>query len=157
MPATTCHLSTSHAQLCFKVEWSARSYSSNLFLLSQPSTPPNLLLLSQPSIPPNPLLHSPSTSLSTLSSSTALPPIRKGVNKWRDPLLPVQILDSWVKSKNFPDAEWEPDKKSVVIDGTTYTLMQFGKTHTSHMTIELISCICWMCLCHCLRGREDTA
>ena len=52
---------------------------------------------------------------------------RKGPNKWRDRVLPVEILDDWIKSKNYPPAEWEKDKKSVVVDGQTYTLEQFGK------------------------------
>ena len=52
---------------------------------------------------------------------------RKGPNKWRDRVLPVQILDEWVKSKNFPQAEWGADRRSVTIDGETYTLEQFGK------------------------------
>ena len=52
---------------------------------------------------------------------------RRGPNKWRDMNLPVHLLDEWVKSKNYPDPEWAPDKKSVNIDGEIYTLAQFGK------------------------------
>ena len=42
-------------------------------------------------------------------------------------MLPVEILDDWIKSKNYPPAEWEKDKKSVVVDGQMHTLKQFGK------------------------------
>ena len=52
---------------------------------------------------------------------------RRGPNKWRDAHLPVHILEEWVKSKNFAEPEWSPDKRSVIIDGQRYYLGQFGK------------------------------
>ena len=52
---------------------------------------------------------------------------RRGPNKWRDFLLPCEILENWCREKNFPDPEWSPDHMSVVIDGTQYTLDQFGE------------------------------
>jgi hypothetical protein len=83
------------------------------------------ILISPPLSPPLSLLPSPSPSFSPPLPS--LPgTCRRGPNKWRDPDLPVQILDDWVKSNNFPPPEWSPDKTKVVIDGEKYTLAQFG-------------------------------
>ncbi len=71
----------------------------------------------------------PCGQLLLISSINVLCNIRKGPNKWRDRLLPVQILDEWVKSKNYPMAEWGSDRRSVTIDGEQYTLDQFGESH----------------------------
>ena len=54
--------------------------------------------------------------------------IRRGPNKWRDRLLPVEILDDWTKAKGLPPAEWGvADGKSVAIGDQKYTLSHFGK------------------------------
>ena len=37
-------------------------------------------------------------------------------------MMPVEILDDWVKGKAYPPPEWSPNKKKVVIDGKSYTL-----------------------------------
>ena len=56
---------------------------------------------------------------------------RRGPNKWRDSTYPVEILNDWVRAKDFPEAEWTSDLKSasVTIDGKTYTLDQFGELY----------------------------
>ncbi len=40
---------------------------------------------------------------------------------------PVEILDDWCKNNNLPEPEWSPDHTYVIIDGTKYTLDQFGE------------------------------
>ena len=52
---------------------------------------------------------------------------RRGVTKWRDRELPVQILDEWCKLKFIADPVWSPDHTKVVIEGVEYTLAQFGE------------------------------
>jgi hypothetical protein len=53
--------------------------------------------------------------------------IRHGPNKWRDRLLPVEILDDWIKAKDLPPAEWAADGKAVTIGDQEYTLSHFGE------------------------------
>ena len=53
--------------------------------------------------------------------------LRRGVNKWRDRELPVQILEEWCKVMKYDPPEWSPDKRKVIINRTEeYTLDQFG-------------------------------
>ena len=52
---------------------------------------------------------------------------RQGPNKWRDQLLPEDILNDWIKSKNFPEAQWSVDGDSVIIDGYKHSLEQSGE------------------------------
>ncbi len=53
--------------------------------------------------------------------------IRRGPNKWRDMIFPVEVLDDWCKTNNLPEPEWSPDHSSVIVDGTKYTLSDFGE------------------------------
>ena len=57
---------------------------------------------------------------------------RQGPNRWRDQLLPEAILNEWIKSKNFPEADWSKstDGSSVKIDGKDHDLKQNGKLYT---------------------------
>lgn len=52
---------------------------------------------------------------------------RRGPNKWRDMNYPVEILDDWCKTNNLPEPEWATDHSSVIVDGTKYTLADFGE------------------------------
>ncbi len=53
---------------------------------------------------------------------------RRGPSRWHDQLLPEDILNDWIKSKNFPEAQWTTtDGRSVVVDGNSYDLKQNGK------------------------------
>ena len=59
--------------------------------------------------------------------SNSLFRIRRGPNKWRDRLLPVEILDDLTKAKGLPPTEWAADGKSVTIGDQEYTLSHFGR------------------------------
>ncbi|CAI8014042.1 Myoferlin [Geodia barretti] len=50
---------------------------------------------------------------------------KRGVNKWRDRELPIQILEDWCKMMDFNPPEWSPDKKKVVINHTEYSLDRY--------------------------------
>ena len=55
--------------------------------------------------------------------------LRRGINKWRDRELPVQILEEWCKVMKYDPPEWSPDKRKVIINRTEeYTLDQFGES-----------------------------
>ena len=49
---------------------------------------------------------------------------------------PVEILDEWCKNNNLPEPEWATDHLSVVIDGTKYTLSDFGEYCTLQKYID---------------------
>ena len=51
---------------------------------------------------------------------------RQGINKWRDSALPKEILAEYCLAMNFEEPKWVTSTE-VVVDGTTYTLKQFGK------------------------------
>jgi hypothetical protein len=51
---------------------------------------------------------------------------RRGPNRWRDQLLPEDILNDWIKGKNIPEAQWTSTDGSLV-DGNTRDLKQNGK------------------------------
>lgn len=76
--------------------------------------------------------------------STCTHPHRRGPNKWRDMHYPVDILDEWCKNSNLPEPEWASDNKSVVIDGTKYSLDQFGECKDSYTVVyvERVGCVC---------------
>ena len=61
--------------------------------------------------------------------------IRCGPNKWRDRLLPVEILDDLTKAKDLPPPEWAADGKSVTIGDQEYTLSHFGRHCYSNKVI----------------------
>ena len=67
---------------------------------------------------------------------------RRGVNKWRDRELPVQILEEWCKVMDVNPPEWSHDKTKVIVDHTEYTLDHFGGFSV---------CVC-VCVCVCVRA-----
>ena len=54
------------------------------------------------------------------------PSLRRGVNKWRDRELPVQILEQWCEVMEYEPPEWSHDKKKVIINGKEEILDKFG-------------------------------
>jgi hypothetical protein len=56
---------------------------------------------------------------------------KRGVNKWRDRELPVQILEEWCKVMKYDPPEWSHDKRKVIINRIEeYTLDQFERGRT---------------------------
>ena len=53
--------------------------------------------------------------------------LRRGVNRWRDHLLPSDILSNICKLQSVPGPMWTTNS-SVKFKGQEYTLESFGKT-----------------------------
>ena len=72
------------------------------------------------------------TKLSFSLSPSPFSPLslRRGVNKWRDRELPVQLLEDWCKMMDVNPPEWSHDKRKVVVDHTEYSLDHFGESTT---------------------------
>ena len=64
----------------------------------------------------------PSMSLLAFNSTC-----RAGPDKWRDIRKPRTILKDWCLMHNKPLPEYNDEPCSVMLDGTVYTLSQFGK------------------------------
>eukprot|EP00731_Ephydatia_muelleri_P020356 Em0013g83a len=60
------------------------------------------------------------------------PILLQGTNKWRDSALPKEILKEYCLTMNVGEPQWVTSTE-VVVDGTTYTLKQFGVSRKSDM------------------------
>ncbi len=40
-------------------------------------------------------------------------------------MTPLQILDEWIRRKNYSEAKWSEDRKTVVINGEPFHLSEY--------------------------------